>query len=97
MPEERPKLRPKIRPKLRPKSIEEEVVNLLSKGPLSKAEIAELLGHQRISGGSRLPHFRLNPLGESQFWALHFINFPNSLIPNHPKCIVNLLCNFILF
>jgi Fic/DOC family protein len=27
------------------------VVNLLSKGPLSKAEIAELLGHQHISGG----------------------------------------------
>ena len=51
MPEERPKLRPKIRPKLRPKSVEEEVVNLLSKGPLSKSEIAELLGHQRISGG----------------------------------------------
>ena len=51
IPEERPKLRPKIRPKLRPKSIEAEVVNLLRKGPLSKAEIAELLGHQRISGG----------------------------------------------
>ena len=51
IPEERPKLRPKIRPKLRPKSIEEEVVNLLRKEPLSKAEIAELLGHQRISGG----------------------------------------------
>jgi len=51
IPEEGPKLRPKIRPKLRPKSIEEEVVNLLRKGPLSKAEIAELLGHQHISGG----------------------------------------------
>jgi hypothetical protein len=35
----------------RPKSIEQEVINLLRKGPLSKAEIAELLGHQRISGG----------------------------------------------
>ena len=42
---------PEERPKLRPKSIEEEVVSLLRKGPLSKAEIAELLGHQRISGG----------------------------------------------
>ena len=39
------------RPKLRPKLIEEEVVNLLRKGPLSKAEIAELLGHQQVSGG----------------------------------------------
>ncbi len=48
---EMPEERPKLRPKLRPKSVEEEVVNLLSKGPLSKAEIAELLGHQRISGG----------------------------------------------
>lgn len=42
---------PEERPKLRPKSIEEEVVSLLRKGPLSKAEIAELLGHQHISGG----------------------------------------------
>jgi ATP-dependent DNA helicase RecG len=38
-------------PEERPKSTEEEVINLLRKGPLSKAEIAELLGHQHISGG----------------------------------------------
>ncbi len=42
---------PEERPKLKPKSIEEEVINLLLKGPLSKAEIAKLLGHQHISGG----------------------------------------------
>lgn len=36
---------------MRPKMIEEEVVSLLSKGPLSKTEIAELLGHKNISGG----------------------------------------------
>lgn len=48
---EMPEERPKLRPKLRPKSIEEEIVNLLRKGPLSKAEIASQLGHQLISGG----------------------------------------------
>lgn len=47
----RPKAGPKLRPKIRPKSLEEEVINLLGKAPLSKAEIAQQLGHQRISGG----------------------------------------------
>lgn len=46
--------RPKIRPKIRPKSIENEVVELLQNGPLSKAEIAVQLGHQRISGGLKI-------------------------------------------
>ncbi len=49
--EELEQSRPKIRPKIRPKSMEEEVISLLRKGPLSKAEISHQLGHKRLSGG----------------------------------------------
>jgi len=49
---QKPKIRPKIRPKLKTKSsIEEEIINLLRKGPLSKAEISHQLGHKGLSGG----------------------------------------------
>ncbi|NGX62430.1 MAG: hypothetical protein K940chlam9_01927 [Chlamydiae bacterium] len=39
------------RPESRPESLEEKVLVLLQKGPLSKSEIAQSLGHKRISGG----------------------------------------------
>jgi predicted HTH transcriptional regulator len=39
-----------LRPKMRPKSLEEEVLDLLQKRPLSKAEIAQELGHKGLSG-----------------------------------------------
>ncbi len=44
----RPELELK-RPESKP--LEEEVLNLLRKGPLSKAEISHSLGHKHISGG----------------------------------------------
>ncbi len=43
--------RPESRPESRPKSLENEILNLLLKGPLSKAEIAKNLGHRHVSGG----------------------------------------------
>lgn len=39
------------RPESRPESLELEILNLLQKGPLSKAELAKHLGHKHISGG----------------------------------------------
>lgn len=44
---------PEERPKLRPKSIEEEVISLLRKGHLSKAEIAEYVVISGCSGGGK--------------------------------------------
>jgi len=35
----------------RPGSLEDVVLNILQKGPLSKAEISRRLGHRHISGG----------------------------------------------
>lgn len=49
--EKRPKSRPKSGPKSKPESLEAEVINLLHKKPLTKAEIAQELGHKHISGG----------------------------------------------
>ncbi len=43
--------RPESRPELRPESLEEKILNLLRRGPLSKTEIARHLGHSHISGG----------------------------------------------
>ncbi len=43
--------RPESRPKLRPESLEEKILDLLRRGPLSKTEIARHLGHDHISGG----------------------------------------------
>ncbi len=42
------------RPESRPESLEEVVLNLLQKRPLSKAEIAKSLGHKHISGGLKI-------------------------------------------
>lgn len=41
----------KVRPESRPESLEDEVLNLLKDGPLSKGEISQALGHKHISGG----------------------------------------------
>lgn len=48
--EKRPKSRPKSGPKSKPESLEAEVISLLRKKPLTKAEIAHELGHKQISG-----------------------------------------------
>jgi len=41
---------PESRPESRPESIENRILKLLSAGPLSKAELADGLGHQDVSG-----------------------------------------------
>lgn len=48
-----------LRPESRPESLEEEIVNLLRKTPLSKAEIARKLGHKNISGGLKKVLYQL--------------------------------------
>jgi predicted HTH transcriptional regulator len=45
------KKRPESRPKSSSESLETEVISLLRKKPLTKAEIAHKLGHKYISGG----------------------------------------------
>ncbi len=41
----------KTRPELRPGSLEEKILNVLQENPLSKGELANILGHKHISGG----------------------------------------------
>jgi len=48
--ETRPESRPESRPELRPESLEEEILHLLKKEPLSKGEISQALKHKHISG-----------------------------------------------
>ncbi len=47
----RPDSGPGSKPESRPESLEEQVLILLEKGPLSKSEISRALGHRNISGG----------------------------------------------
>jgi len=49
-PEEQAGKAEKARPESRPESLEDEVLNLIKDGPLSKGEISQALGHKRISG-----------------------------------------------
>jgi len=49
-PESRPESRPEWGPESKPESLEEKILTLLASGPLSKAELAQGLGHQEISG-----------------------------------------------
>ncbi len=46
----RPGSRPEWKPESRPESLEDTVLNLLKKGPLSKGELSQTLGHKHISG-----------------------------------------------
>lgn len=46
----RPGSRPEWKPESRPESLEDAVLNLLKKGPLSKSEVSRALGHKHISG-----------------------------------------------
>lgn len=43
--------RPKLRPKSKFESLEAKVINLLREKALTKAEIAQELGHKHVSGG----------------------------------------------
>ncbi|NGX45042.1 MAG: hypothetical protein K940chlam2_00182 [Chlamydiae bacterium] len=42
---------PESRPESRPESLEDQVLNMLATGPLSKSELSQALGHRNISGG----------------------------------------------
>ncbi|MBS0585739.1 MAG: putative DNA binding domain-containing protein [Verrucomicrobia bacterium] len=46
----RPGSRPEWKPESRPESLEDAVLDLLKKGPLSKGELSQALGHKHISG-----------------------------------------------
>jgi ATP-dependent DNA helicase RecG len=46
----RPDSRPVWKPESRPESLEDAVLDLLKKGPLSKSELSQTLGHKHISG-----------------------------------------------
>lgn len=41
----------KVRPESRPESLENDVLDVLKNGPLSKSELSRALGHKHISGG----------------------------------------------
>ncbi len=55
------------RPESRPESLEAEVLQLLQKKPLSKAEISKCLGHKHISGGLKKALLRLLEQGKIHY------------------------------
>jgi len=68
------------RPESRPESIDEKILSLLQKGPLSKGEISKKLGHHQISGAVKKALVRL--INEEQI--IHTIpEKPNSRLQKY--------------
>jgi ATP-dependent DNA helicase RecG len=76
----RPGSRPEWKPESRPESVEDVVLGLLQKGPLSKGELSQALGHKHISGALKKTLISLLKQGKI---AYTIPNKPNSRLQKY--------------